>query len=746
MKYLLPFKQISKEDVAAVGLKGAVMGEITQVGIPIPQGYVITTSAYFDFLKQTGLQRKIEQLLAIANNSEENLREATNLIRKAIEHATVPTDIISEIKQAYVLLGQKKKINVTIQPSPTTDKNSEKNIPSVQGLDNIVGGVRKTWSSLFTEQILYQGRKQISTKVGMAIIIQSVVEAEASGVAFSIDPLTKDKTKIVAESIYGLGEMLDDGSVSPDYFEFDKKSLALTYSQIGLQDKQMVRVNGKAKIITVSKAYMTKPKVSDEVVKNVASYVKRLESHFISPLEVNWSWNGKKLYIVQVQELTSTANNTETGDISLPRVLQGVPGSPGLSSGRAVIVNTVKEINKVQKGDVLVIEKMSDELLPALQKAAALVTDQGGKTSPAAIISQKLGIPAVVGGLTGTKCLSGGQIYTVNGTTGGVYSGFYTARSARLDYEKKPEVSVAKSPVKTATKIMVTTSDSESIATIAAGNIDGVGLLQAERLITQIGVHPKYLIKNKQEKGYVGKIVECLVLFCEVFGNRPVIYRTAALKSNEYRSLKGGVEFEEFEENPALGLRGASRYIKDPEVFGLELEAIKKVRNVHGYKNLSLAIPFVRTPKELASVKQLVAAAGLHRNSSFKLYMMAEIPTNVLILSEYAKVGIDGMIADSAELLQLLLGVDNDHRNFLQEQNSLDESLLWCLEKLGLEGKKLGLEIGIYDYDNPKSYEKLVNWGYTFISVNPDNIDQAREFTGEAERRLVTGKERVKAK
>jgi pyruvate,water dikinase len=288
---------------------------------------------------------------------------------------------------------------------------------------------------------------------------------------------------------------------------------------------------------------------------------------------------------------------------------------------------------------------------------------------------------------------------------------------------------------------MVNLAEPERALEVASMNVDGVGLLRAEFMIAQIGVHPRYAIKHGLTKKYIDNLVDGLVQFCKAFGTRPVIYRATDFKSNEYKNLKGGAEFETPEENPMIGYRGAFRYVKEPDEFALELEAIKKVRNVHGHKNLHLMIPFVRSPKELAAVKQLITAAGLHRSSNFHLYMMAEIPTNVIQLEEFAKVGIDGISVGSNDLTQLTLGVDRDSGKMAEEFNELDEAVLWSLERLGREGRKLGLSVGICG-QAPSVYpdlaEKLVNWGYSYVSVSPDVIDTVRVIIANSEHKLTS--------
>ncbi len=751
MKYLLPFSKISKEDVQVVGGKGANLGEMTRAGFPVPPGYVVVAQAYFDFLAATGLKDRIHQMLdRLDVEKTAHLDEASRLIEKSFLSAPMPRDIEAEIKSAYQDLSHGKKLYVAVRSSSTgedladaTAAGQQSTYLNIIGDQEVVKAVKLAWASLFTPRaIFYRHQKKISHfRTGLAVPIQAMVDSQVSGVAFSLDPVTNDKTKIVVESVYGLGEMIVQGAVTPDHFEFDKKTLEISYHEIGLQDKQLIKIGGKNKEVAVSPAYGAKQKLTDSVLREVARYVRELEQHYQKPQDVEWAYDGKKLYIVQTRPVTTAANKVAAPSrINLPVVLTGAPGSPGIASGRVVIIHSPKDISKVAKGDILVTEMTTPDFVPAMKRAVAIVTDKGGRTAHAAIVSRELGIPAVVGTTSATKTLKPGLFYTVNGTAGTVHQGVVKSSPTTLPFTPKNNLPLVQKRLTTATKVMVNLAEPELAAEVAKLNVDGVGLLRAEFMVAQIGVHPRYAIKEKLTRGYVAKLTEGLVTFCQAFGGRPVIYRATDFKSNEYKNLKGGAEFETPEENPMLGYRGAFRYIKEPDEFALELEAIKRVRNVHGLKNLHLMIPFVRSPKELAAVKQLVTASGLHRSANFKLYMMAEIPTNVIQLASFAEVGIDGISVGSNDLTQLTLGVDRDSSKVAEEFNELDEAVMWSLEKLGREGRKLGLSVGICGQAPsvyPQLVEKLVEWGYSYISVSPDALDKTRQIVAAAEAKIT---------
>jgi pyruvate,water dikinase len=376
------------------------------------------------------------------------------------------------------------------------------------------------------------------------------------------------------------------------------------------------------------------------------------------------------------------------------------------------------------------------DFVPAMKRAAAIVTDRGGRTAHAAIVSRELGIPCIVGAGSATTTLRHDQVVTVDGSQGKVYEGRAEARLAWAEKEK--ERWAAASTVKTRTRVYVNLAEPDLADVVASRNVDGVGLLRAEFIVAAIGEHPRLAIDEGRSEQYIEKLAEGLRKFARAFDPRPVVYRTTDFKTNEYRNLRGGEKYEEFEENPMIGYRGASRYIRDIDVFRLEIEAIKRVRKQH--PNLWVMIPFVRTPLELAGVKQVMEQEGLARSQDFKLWMMAEVPSNALILDRFIDVGIDGISIGSNDLTQLVLGIDRDNARFAKEFDERNEAVMWALERLIKTASARGVTSSICGQapsDYPELAQKLVEWGITSISVNPDVIDKTREIIGEAEARLT---------
>jgi pyruvate,water dikinase len=567
-----------------------------------------------------------------------------------------------------------------------------------------------------------------------------MVQSDKSGILFSVDPVTNDKNKVVIEAIFGLGEFIVQGKVTPDHYEVDKKTLEITNKVVRTQEKKMMKKYSDNVTVNLSKEEGSTAKLTDKEILKLAELGIKLEKHYYFPQDAEWAIDEGKIYIVQTRPVTTLHTKQEKSDIFTHNViLKGDPASPGIASGVVKILKNAREIEKIRKGDVLVAEQTNPDYVPAMKKASAIITERGGRTSHAAIVSRELGIPAVVGAGHALTMLKEGIVVTVNGSTGEISKG-----SHRIS---KPSATLAKNEhiYKTATKVYVNLAEPTRAREIAATNVDGVGLLRAEFMIAGIGIHPKKFLKDKKEQIFIHELARQIEIFCASFSPRPVIYRATDFKTNEYRNLKGGKEFEPEEPNPMLGFRGAARYIAHPETFEMELEAIKLVRNKRNLKNLQLMIPFVRTPKELKDVKELIGKQGLLRSSTFKLYLMVEIPTNVIRLPDFIDVGIDGISIGSNDLTMLLLGTDRDNSEVAHDFSELDQSVQWALERAIKTANDHGITSSICGQapsDYPELVEKLVSWGITSISVNPDAITHVRETVFHAEQTFLKKKSR----
>jgi len=760
-KYILWFNQVDKEDGNIVGGKGANLGEMASFEIPVPHGFIVTSQAYFDYLKENQLVDKIKQSLKKLDLADpQAFAEASEKIKKLILSGRISKEISREIIRNYLKLGKTFKYAlVAVRSSATAEDlpgasfaGQQATFLNVRGEASVIQAVKECWASLFEARaIFYRQEKGFDhLKVGMAVPVQEMVPAQISGVMFTVDPVSNDKKTMVIEAIYGLGEYIVQGTVTPDRYLLDKQSFEIIKLEVNPQKVQLIKSGTLNKQSVVPKKLQKKRKLTDAQIKELAKWGLKIHQHYYFPQDIEWSFSKGRFWILQTRPVTTLKEGKK--EIPPPKIeikkkliLKGIAASPGLASGPVRQIKSAKKINQVKEGEVLVTAMTSPDFVPAMKKATAIVTDKGGQTSHATIVSRELGIPCVVGTKKATKILKNKQLITVNGSQGEIYAGGLDRGSGKkiAQWRTKMIFKSQTSRLKTATKIYVNLGEPELAQKVSRQNVDGVGLLRAEFMMAKIGIHPKKIIKDGQQKIFVEKLSSDLALFCEKFSPRPVIYRTTDFKTNEYRNLIGGAGFEPEEENPLLGFRGAFRYLADPKVLELELAAIKKVRNQMKLKNLWLMIPFCRTPGELSEVKKIIVGSGLTRRPSFKLWLMVEIPANVILLEEFIKVGIDGVSIGSNDLTMLILGVDRDNADLARQFNELDPAVLWALEKTIKVCQKAKITVSICG-QAPSIYfdlvEKLVSWGITSLSVNPDAIERTREIVYEAEKRLARKK------
>lgn len=745
------FEEIGKEDIALVGGKGANLGELTRAGIPVPPGFVVTADTYFRFLEASGLKPRIVELLEHLDHRDSAALAATSeTIKNLILGAEMPQDLRRQIENAYQRLGGGL---VAVRSSATAEDLPEASFAgqqstflNIEGAEGVVNAVRACWASLFEARaIFYRAENRFEhMKVGIAVPVQRMVQSRRSGVMFTCEPVTSDTTKITIEAVMGLGEAIVSGSVSPDHYLVDKATLRIIEKTVGDQQRQLV-LDPKATDplhrnvwVDLPPEQRGKQKLTDEEIVALARIGRKVEEHYGSIQDIEWAEEGGKFYLVQSRPVTTLqAQGGPAGALAetAPVLLTGAAASPGVDAGPVRIILDPSEIDRVQPGDVLVAEMTTPDFVPAMKRAVAIVTDHGGRTCHAAIVSRELGIPCVVGAREATKTLREGQIVTVDGSNGKVYQGRAEAALAWGSAERERRSRA--SALKTRTKIYVNLAEPELADVVAKRNVDGVGLLRAEFIIAQIGEHPRYAIETGRSEEFISKLAGGLEMFARAFHPRPVIYRMTDFKTNEYANLLGGDKYEPHEENPMLGFRGASRYLRDREVVALEVEAIKRVRAQ--YPNLWVMIPFVRTPDELAGVKALLAEMGLERSDSFRLWMMAEVPSNVLLLDRFIDVGIDGISIGSNDLTQLILGIDRDNEMFAEQFDERNEAVLVALERLVRGGTSRGITVSICGQAPsvfPELTERLVEWGITSVSVSPDAIDVTREYVARAEAKL----------
>jgi pyruvate, water dikinase len=767
------FSEVGKDDGATVGGKGANLGELTQAGLPVPPGYIITADAYFDYVKATGLEQKISSIIdGFDKENTKDLQERAEKSKELILSTPLPENLKQEILDGYHKLAEDSKtplaeLYVAVRSSATAEDlagasfaGQQATYLNVIGDDDLLTAVLKCWASLFEARAIYyraeQGFGQLD--VGIAVPVQKMVNSDAAGVMFTIDPSNNDLDHISIEAAYGLGEVVVLGAVTPDRYLVDKKTMEITSKEIFKQEWKLTRESGsgdtgdlsvlKSESIPVPAELQEAQKISDELIGKLASLAIQIEKHYGKPQDTEWALEGGNIYMVQSRPVTTLGESQPTfaENSVLPAnsekqaiLLKGQAASTGMASGPVKIIHSPAEIDLIKEGDVLVTEMTTPDYVPAMKRAAGIITDAGGRTCHAAIVSRELGIPCIVGTGEATTALHDGQVVTVDGKGGAVYEG---AMAAPVVAAGSQEQVVAKAPAPvTATKIYVNLGEPELAEKVAAMDVDGVGLLRAEFIIMEsIGEHPKAMIKQGRQEEYVSKLAEGLETIAKAFHPRQVVYRATDFKTNEYRGLKGGEEFEPIEDNPMIGYRGCFRYLKDPEEFGLELEALKRVRK--NYNNLQLMIPFVRRTDEFAKVKAIVEKAGLNKQEDpdFKLWIMVEVPSAVIEIDKYCEMGIDGVSIGSNDLTQLTLGLDRDSSTVAELFDERYPAVQWMIKRTvevcaqyGVTCSICGQAPSVY----PEVAQKMVEYGATSISVSPDVVDSTRRLIAAVEEKIV---------
>ncbi|MEZ0248593.1 MAG: phosphoenolpyruvate synthase [Thermoproteus sp.] len=770
--------EVSRKDHNLVGGKGANLGEIAKLA-RVPPGFVVTTEAFRRFIESTGIKSKILELLgAVKGGSPDDYENASARIRGLIETAEMPRDIAEEVAKAYLRLSEiarVKDVAVAVRSSATAEDIAEASFAgqqdtylNVRGVENVLYYVKKVWASLYTARAIYY-REQMGIRhedAAIAVVVQKLVNARSAGVMFTLDPTSGDTSKIVIEAGWGLGEGVVRGIVTPDEFVVDKSSLKIVERRISKKKVAVVKDEaGLTKEVELSEEKAAAQALSDEEVLEYAKMALELERHYGHPLDIEFSVDAdmsfpENLFIVQVRpETVWSRKKTEAAAAKEVKggavVVKGIAASPGVAVGRAKICLTLDDAKrKLQKGDILVTKMTDPDWVPYMRLASAIVTDEGGRTSHAAIVSRELGIPAVVGTGNATQVLKDGEVYTVDGSKGVVLLG-------EVETEKKAEAAkqvVAASPeiilhiyrsIPSGTKVYMNLGEPEKIDEYKDLPFDGIGLMRIEFVISSwVGEHPLYLLSVGQEGKFVDKMAEGIAKVASAIYPRPVVVRFSDFKSNEYRSLQGGEKFEPEERNPMLGWRGVSRYISPQyeKAFRLELKAVKRAREELGLTNVWVMAPFVRTVWEAERFAKLLEEEGLYRDRDFKVWAMAEVPSIVFMAEEFAQY-FDGFSVGSNDLTQLTLGVDRDN-DFLVRINPkyFDEReapVLKAIYELIQKAHRHGLTVSICGQGPsvyPQMVEFLVRAGIDSISVNPDAVLNTRVLVASIEMKVIREK------
>ncbi|HUP33417.1 MAG TPA: phosphoenolpyruvate synthase [Gaiellaceae bacterium] len=746
---LRPFAELSREDVAFAGGKGANLGELARANVPVPLGFVVGAPAYAAFVDGSGLRHRIAARLASVDvDDPDQLEAAASDLRALVEDEPVPPDVEAAVRHAYAELAGEGPVAVrssaTAEDTETASfAGMNETFLNVCGADAVVEAVRRCWSSLFgARTVFYRAKRGFGqADMDIAVVVQRQVDAERAGVMFTIDPATGATDRIVIEGSFGLGEAVVSGRVSPDRYVVDKGTLAVVAREIHPKTSVVeARPGGGTTVRELTHDEAVRPTLSDDEARALAELGARIELHYRAPQDTEWAIDADgTIWILQARPVTAAGGAEAAPQASAPEehvLLRGLGAGPGLAAGPVTVLGSLAEAGKFADGAVLVTRMTAPDWVPLMRRAAAIATDSGGMTCHAAIVSRELGIPCVVGTQEATGKLRDGELVTVDATRGLVLEG---AAPASAPAPMPPPAAPAHAQG-TGTALLLNLSEPSQVARAAALDVDGVGLLRAELMVIEAleGAHPRLLLEEGRAGEFVERMAAGLTTFAEGFAPRPVTYRTIDFRTNEFRGLEGGERFEPEEANPMIGYRGVLRYVREPDLFALELDAIRRVWDA-GHTNLHVMLPFVRTAEELARCRALVAESGLLERRGFELWIMAEVPSVLFNLEHYAALGIAGISIGSNDLTQLLLGADRDSE-LLAELDERDPAVVAYLQELIPGARRLGLKTSICGQAPsvyPEYAELLVRAGIDAISVSIDVVDRTRRLIDAAERRLL---------
>ena len=772
-QFLLWFEQLERKDVDIVGGKSSSLGEMTaKTDVPVPYGFATTAYAYRYFIKESGLEEKMRSILSELTDVENSalLRDVSARLRDAIMAEKMPQDLQDAIGAAYVELGKRvgeENPYVAVRSSATAEDLPDASFAgqqdtylNVQGAETIIAKVKECYASCFTDRAVYYREKQgfDHIEVALSAVVQMMVFSKTSGVMFTVNVATGDDNNILIEAAFGLGEYVVQGTVTPDNYTISKHDHKIIDRCVNEQDIMLVRKKGgDCEEVQVPEELRKVQTLTEEQILELADYAKKIEKHYGCYMDMEWGVDERtnKIWILQARPETVWSRRNKEGGAKVQEsksmtttdhkvIVKGLPASPGKVSGRVHVILDPSRIDEFKEGEILVTEMTAPDWVPAMKKAKAIVTDSGGMTCHASIVSRELGIPCIVGtksrGEAATVTIPDGIDVTIDATHGVVYEGII--EEAKKENQAGAAVAVAEYFPPTGTKVYMNLGDPELAEKYSSLPCDGIGLMREEFIwTTYIHEHPLYLIKTGHPEKVVDQLAEGMRQVCQAMAPRPVTLRFSDFKSSEYRDLKGGDEFEPYEPSALLGWRGASRYY-DPkyiEAFKLECQAVVKVREEFGLKNLNVMIPFCRNVEECEKVVKIMAECGLERGKDFKVWLMAEIPSNIILADQFNKY-VDGYSIGSNDLTMLVLGCDRDNdtvSHIYDERNlAVRRAVRHLIEVAHSEGKTVSI-CGQAPSVYPEFCEFLIKSGIDSISVNPDTVKFTKKLVAQVEQRVM---------
>jgi pyruvate,water dikinase len=740
MAFVLRPENLGKKDVKLIGGKAANLAELINAEFPVPEHFFITAEAYEEFIKSNDLKGEILGIVKEINFSDVNsLSRASAKIKKLIIEAEMPEKIKNQIIDFYKRLYGGPPLDLDfVKPMDTpfvavrssgimediekaSSAGQYETFLNIKGEKKLIESVKRCWASLYTPRVIYYRNKNKQPQdTSIGVIVQRMINSEESGVAFTIDPTNpvKGSNTIVIEACWGLCETLVQGKVEPDRYYVDKENGEILEKHIGKKLIETVKdIYGVTVERRVNRDRIDAQVLTDNEIVVLAAYCKKIEQHYNFPEDIEWAIERGNVYIIQARAVT-TLEQKETKEVEGVSILEGYGASPGVATGIVKIIKNLDEIDKIQKGDILVTEMTSPDYVPAMEKSVAIVTNAGGTTCHAAIVSRELGIPCIVGTHKATEVLKEGMKITVDATHGKVYSG-------EVEIEEK-KTSEAK--VKTKVQVKVNLAFPETAE--RAKNADGVGLLRLEHMLTKAGMHPiEYIRQGKQEE--LTKIIfEGVGKVAQTFYPKHVWVRSLDARTDEFRNMKGG-ENEPKEDNPMLGWHGIRRSLDEPEILKCELRALKQLHE-KGLINVVWELPFIINVSELKKAKEIANEVGAPANFG----IMVEVPACALTIEEFCKEGITFASFGSNDLTQTTLGLDRNNERLMSLFDEMHPSMQFLFKHVIETCKNYNVESSIcgeLPSNREDAVEFLVKSGIDSLSVNLDALDKVRQWVSEVE-------------
>lgn len=756
MNYVEFFKQLGKEDIPIAGGKGANLGELTNAGIPVPPGFVITAETYHKFITKTGIVDQINNMLdGLDINNTSELQQVADDIKDLITTTEIPDDIQRVIIEAYNKLCMDVDIDdvvVAIRSSATAEDLPDASFAGQQdtylnitGIDDVLLNVRKCWASLFEARaIFYRAENNFDhSKVLIAVVVQQMVNSEKSGVMFTVDPSTGAE-EMVIEGAWGLGEGVVSGTVTPDTCRYDKVNDEVKSYKINTK-KTMFKKDpdtGVTVQVEVPEDLKDKQVLEQNDLDQLTTLGRRIQKHYGTPMDTEWGIENGKVYMLQARPITTLDDiNDDVDEISIndeERVIicRGLGASPGIISGTVKIIKNLDELDKIVDGDILVTTMTTPDMVPAMKRANGIVTDEGGVTCHAAIISRELGIPCVAGTGEATTVLKENTKVTIDGKKGLVYEGEFASKENSSEEDSSSQ-SVSAAPLITVTDVKVNVSMADAAKRAYATGADGVGLLRTEHMMLETGTVPYKFIEDGKEDELVNVLVDGILKVVDVFYPKTVWYRTLDAPTDEFKTLEGG-EGEPDEANPMLGWRGIRRELDQPQILKAEFKAIKKLHE-EGYTNIGVMLPLLHKPSELHQAKEIARSVGLEPHKDVDFGMMVETPAAAIIIEDFIEEGLDFVSFGTNDLTQYTLALDRNNELVAKHYTEAHPAVLKLITSVIKKCKAAGVTTSICGQaaSKPEIVEKLVEAGIDSVSANTDAVPTIRKHIAKIEKKIM---------